>query len=267
MSAYEPEPSPIDPGERILAAIGVRPVISKEVEKIRRDDRLRALNIPREIRRRTKQVVRENMKTPSLPSGGYTPMLRDLTSGYQPEQVEAMLASMPVEAQAEVGMPFLSVARKAFEFLKSRIPKSVYKSLSGSENMPPNDSAWWSFLGVFGVIDDPLTVFDLMGAGMILKSQIDAVREIYPTISALIDEEILSAIAHEKTEKKSFQLPYRSEIGVRSWLGTPIDLRPYQAAYEQPNKQPSQQSQPKETPLSKSVLSDAQRTLYDQIGR
>jgi hypothetical protein len=267
LTAFEPEPMPIDPGERILAAIGVRPVISKEVEKIRRADRLRALNIPREIARAARRVCTEDMPTPRLDDGNYMNLLRDLTQGYQPEQVEAMLATLPPDAQADVGMPFLSVARKSFDYLATRLPKSAEKTIAGSTPLPPNDSAWWSFLGVFGALDSPLSVFDLMGAGMLLKSQVEAVREIYPTLSDLIDEELTAAIAHEKAQKKSYQLPFMSEIGVRSWFGTPIDLRPYQAAYEQPNKNPKPESQPNESPLSKSVLSDAQQTLYDQLRR
>jgi hypothetical protein len=83
----------------------------------------------------------------------------------------------------------------------------------------------WKFFSALEVLNDPLRVFPLIATGAILKSQVDAMREIYPTLSKEIDAAVYQAIAKKSAAsgvRNPFRLPPRAELGVAVWLGRRI---------------------------------------------
>jgi hypothetical protein len=72
-----------------------------------------------------------------------------------------------------------------------------------------------------------------MSTGAILQSQVQAMREVYPSMSAAIDTALYDAIARARASKASYQLPPRAERGVRGWFGKgPVPLAVMKRAQE-----------------------------------
>ena len=257
----------IDPGEKLLAVTGVRPVISKEVEKIRMPQVHEAAKVPEELAKLATKLVRGELRQPKMEHASYMPMMRDLSEEYKPHQVEAMIGSLPHEWQANIGMPFLSVSQRAFAYLQGSIPHAAYETLSGSTSLRPDDDAFFRFLGKFAVLEDVRSVFARMQCGMLLASQVKCIREVYPTLSDAVDYCITNAIIDAKTELKSYQLPLYAEFGVATWIGAPIDTQKFQLSYAVQNQKPPPANKPNETPLSKQSMSSAQQALYQTIGQ
>src|ERR1700690_1196813 len=257
----------IDPGEKLMAVTGVRPVISKAIEKMRMPQVHEAAKVPEELIKLSKKMVRGELEQPAFPHASYMPLLKDLSEDYNESQVEKMIGSLPHEWQADVGMPYLAVAQRAFQFLQGGPPHAGYGTLAGSTSLRPDDAAYFGFLGKLTILDDVRSVFAMMQCGMLLKSQVECVRLVYPTLSDAIDYCITGAIIDEKTNLKSYQLPVYAEFGVSTWIGKPVETQKFQLSYAVQNQKPPPASNPEETPLSKSSLSSAQQSLYETIGQ
>lgn len=255
--------SEIDPGEALLSAIGVRPVLSKEIERITAVQRHAAIRTPANIHRLAKAMCHDQLDQPKGDHPKYEKMLDDLTRTYDEAQIEAMIKRAPDDAK----MPFMSVAHNAWLYLSARLPKYTYQDATGTENLRPSDPDLFEFYDIFDALDAPLTIFNYIATGMIIDAQVAAMRTIYPTISAAIDEAIAGAVSDCLAEKKSFELAPRAEIGVACWRGADVQIADLQAGYiaAAAQKQAEAPRKTNESALSKEALSGAQETLYGSI--
>lgn len=218
----------IDPGELALATIGVSAIIDGDIPRMGIERQREAYAIPAKLERLAADVVDGDIKRPPMPRPhSYRKLLDHFAKGLQPDQVQSLIAAFPHDASAMSGS-FLLCAQNALEHLKKMFPMSVYTTFTGPQNLTPDDVSVWRFFSQLEVLDDPLRVFPLIATGAILKSQVDAVREIYPTLSGQkgstdgIDAAIYAAIAKRSAaapKSKPFRLPPRAELGVAVWLG------------------------------------------------
>lgn len=252
--------SAIDPGEALMSAIGVRPAITRKVERITAAQFRTAIDLPKSIHKLARSMVRGELEQTKLETQAYKPLLDELMQDYGEDQIVEMIAPAPPDAK----MPFMTVAYRAFMYLQARLPRSVYKSFAGTRNLIPDDPAYYQFLGIFQVLDNPLCVFSLIQYAMLLKSQREAIREIYPTLCDAIDYEIQQASDNERAQKKSFELSLYAELGMRTWNDNPVNLKPLQASYLEENKKPVTSNEPDEVGALDS-LSTAQKTLYQSV--
>lgn len=212
----------IDPGELALATIGVSAIIDGDIPRMGIERQREALSIPNKLQKLAADVVDGDIKRPPMPRPhSYRKLLDHFAAGLQPDQVQSMIAAFPHDA-SEMSSSFLLCAQAALQHLQKLFPMSVYSTFTGPQNLTPDDVSVWRFFSQLEVLDDPLRVFPLIATGAILKSQVDGMREIYPTLSKEIDSAIYAAIAKRSAkapQSKPFRLPPRAELGVAVWLG------------------------------------------------
>jgi hypothetical protein len=221
------EPGLIDPGETALAVIGVVPVISRKVEKIKASQRDEMANLPRSLKRLAQKLCRGELDAAVVDVPSYKPLLTDLTDAFDVAQIEATIEPLPMAMK----LPFMTLAKNAFDLLQGALPKSVYQTSFNAVQLPISDVDFWKFAGVLQVLDNPLCVFALMSRDELLPSQVQAVQHIYPSLSQAIAMAIQFAAVDELSRVKSFELPLNAENGVATWFGNPPNPAPYQAAY------------------------------------
>ena len=253
--------SPTNPGEVALAVVGVRAVVSRAVEKVSADQRRQMAAYDKIIGKRARELMTDEVKCswPEPPS--YRPLLRDLTQPLDQHQVEAMLAPLDPETQTA----FLPLAANAFLYLQNALPRSVYKSLAGFQQLPVDDPSWFRFAGLLRVLDDPLQIFELAAGGALMRYQVAAVRELFPTVSQAIDDALQAAIIDAKGRDRSYELPAYAEAGVSTWFGLPLITVPTTAVYATADAKRDQQPQPSKgqlSPEAQSALTDAGAALY-----
>jgi len=243
--------SPINPGEAALAVVGVRAVISRAVEKVTADQRRQIAALDKIIRKRAREMVADEIKCgwPDLPS--YKPLLRDLTQTLDQHQVEDMIAPFDPEVQAA----FLPLAANAFLYLQNALPRAVFKSLAGFQQLPVDDPSYFRFCNMLRVLDDPLQVFELAAGGALMRSQVAAVKELFPTVSQAIDEALTAAIIEAKGKDRNYELPVTAETGVSIWFGFPVITVPTGAIYADAKKTRDQQQRPSTAQLSPAAAS------------
>ena len=260
---------PLDSVEACLAVIGVRPIVSKAVERFTMSKWHEMDALPRRIHDAARSFVGGTMST-KIPLGSfsYRATLDDLSQSFNEDQLTEMASKFP-PAMHEVTAAFLIKAKQVRAALLAILPVSERKTLSGSNIIPPSQMMLRRFVSTLTILDDPMRVFPLMAAGALLNTQTISLRTIFPSLAKLIDEAIREAIETEKGRKKSFELPPRAEIGISSWLGRPQMDRKLHIALQSSlaDEQAKQDNTPRPSQAATSVtakeaLSNAQRASY-----
>ena len=231
----------INKGEAALAVIGMKAVLSREIERITAPQKRDMNDYGRVIEKRIKELFNEEVKcTWPLPPS-YKSMLKQTSEKVELSQIEQMISPLPSEVQME----FTTIAGKVYVALQALLPKRSSITLSGNTQLTIDDPTYLSFYNIFRVLDDPLQVIELASCGALLKSQCESVRSIYPTISAAIDEAIQNDVTNRKHD-----IPHVVEYGLSTWLNIPVFVGDYSSLYVDANKQQNKQQNPSESQLS-----------------
>ncbi len=212
----------IDPAEGLLAAIGVKPVISHRIEVITPQQWRDAGTTPDRSDEIAGKMVRgelDNLTVLDFDRIDYSETLQGLTQPYLPSQVEAMLMHIPPGLDG-LHASFLAIAKKAYDYLYSQLPIVLRKSVAGNNNIAPAKRLISKFESLLWVLDNPLGVYNLIQNATVTQQQIEGLNTVYPTLCAYIrDESIPDAIENERAKRPRFQLARHTEQGVRKFLG------------------------------------------------
>ena len=259
----------LDLVESCLAVIGMRPIVSKAVERFTMSKWHEMDALPRRIHDAARSLVNGTMST-KIPLGSfnYRATLDDLSQPFDEHQLTEMASKFP-PAMHEVTSAFLLKAKQVRGALLAILPISEHKTLSGSSVVPPSQMLLRRFVSTLTILDDPMRIFPLMASGALLNTQTISLRMIYPTIAKAIDEAIREAIEGEKARKRSFELPPKAEIGISAWLGRPqvdrklhVALQSSLADAQQTHDNKPAPSQAGTSVTAKEALSSAQRANY-----
>lgn len=214
-------PPQIDPGELALAEVGVTALIEDDLPKMGKGRQEDALAIPKQAFQRARDILAEggdHRYEPMKRPGSYRKMLDRFQAGLKTTDVQSLVEAFPPEA-SEMAGSFQLVAQRAFEQMKTMFPTTVVSSFTGPSNLTPDDVRVWRFFSQLEVLDDPLRVFNLIESAALLKSQVVAVREIYPTLTKLFDFALEMSMGAAKATKQSYRMPPRTEQGLSVWFG------------------------------------------------
>lgn len=230
--AMPPLPDPPPPaaapklnlGELALAVVGVTALIEDDLPKMGVGRQEEAMAIPAKAVKLARAALAEDGEHAYAPikrHGSYRAMLDRFTKGLATTDAQKLIDVFPAEASDMAGS-FQMVAQGAFEHMKSMFPTTVVSSFTGPSNLTPDDVRVWRFFSQLEVLDDPLRVFNLIESAALLKSQVAAVHEIYPTLSKLFDAAIYEQMGLAKAAKQSYRMPPRTEQGLATWFGRRI---------------------------------------------
>ena len=221
-----PEQGTINPGELALASIGLSPIIRGDMPKIGLGRLNEMGNIPNEVTRLAGKLADGELTyQPYSHEHRYKTLLDRLTNPLKQHELDDVIGKFHIEA-GDIATAFSIVVQQALGDLKAIFPVSVYRTFAGPKNIEPNADVVFQFLNKLDVINDPLRVFPLIATGALLKSQAEIVKQVYPTLSEHITQEIYAAVAKRRAGKQSYQLPPRAEIGVATWIGQKAEFRP-----------------------------------------
>jgi hypothetical protein len=219
----------INPGELALAYIGLSPIIKGEMPKIGLGRLNDIGNIPKEFAKLAGKLADGELSyQPYAHEHSYKTLLARLSSPLAQREVADLVGKFHLEA-GDIATSFAVAVQQALADLKAIFPVSVYKTYAGPKNIEPNADVVFQFLNRLDVVNDPLRVFPLITTGAILKSQVEIVRQVYPTLSQEIDTQIAAAVTKRRAASSlanPYQLPPRAEIGVAKWQGRKAEFRP-----------------------------------------
>lgn len=260
------KPNVIDPGESLLCVTGVRPVVTKKVETIDAQQRKQARQLPQVLQKLSRQLINDELTAPGqIEPYSYNDLLDALTTGLDEQQLADMVDTI---RSGDLGLAYTTVAHRAVQYLQAVLPKSIYQTQASAQNLQISDPDWWGFQEQYELLDNPLSVFDLMASGELRPSHVHCLRTVYPTLGVAIDDALDDAIATEVGRKKSFELPLYVDFGVATWRGDPPSPAPYQNAYAQQQAvKDAQPSSPEsKSPLAAEAETSTEAALYKSAG-
>jgi hypothetical protein len=230
----------VAPEEALLAVVGVDCVIKDEFPKIGITRVREAAKLMETIDEKVKSMVRgSGTYKMAERAHNYRDLLDRLTVPFPADEVGKIIESFPPE-EHELAGPFSLLAQHAFAQVQALFPISSINGIAGPRNIEPTNEKIWHFFNQLSVLNNPLRVIDLIGAAALLKSQVAAMRDVYPTVSQYIDHAIIEAIVEAKAENEKFQLSPRAEMGVTKWRGgKTLPFKP--APPPEPRPDPKQQ--------------------------
>jgi len=246
-----------------MIVTGLRSLISRKVEKFQRSQLTEFNELDQLVKRQVYALVNDELRPVKSGVFQYRSLLKDLAMGWDPEQVLTMIETFPVQLRPYASA--LVVKMKALiDTLLTKYPQTNYVTATGSINLVPADKKIFKFVQILEVLCDPLSVLNLMSDGSLLHNQADAVRMVYPSLSQAIDANLLERTVAKKAQDKSWELPERTEIGLRAWFGkgpvSPETLQKAQANVARNNDRKDQAAQTAPaTSVSQSKQTGAQR--------
>lgn len=208
-------PQNVDVGEAILAVVGVRPFLTREVERIGADDWREISRIEFRVSRLAQQLVQGTLEPAGSAEVDYEPTLQAFTQPPDDKQIEAMLQDVP----AEYASAFLGQAARAINSLREVFPISVERTMFGAHQLDPALSRLLTFEDAEEIVDQPLNVFDMIAAGRVTKVLADLLQQVYPSLYTEILGAIVDRIAQEKVEHPSYEPEFARGMAVM--LGAP----------------------------------------------
>lgn len=231
-------PTGINPGEAILAVIGIRPILSREVERITAGQWREIFGLQRTLEKRSRELARGNLdRAEAYPEIDYEPTLDAFTRPPEPAQIEAMLQDIPMSAS----IPFLVSAARAYNYLRGQFPISVERTVFGVNQLEPGEFALGMFEDLLEIVDRPLSIFQMIESGRLTTKQAAAVQQVYPTLYSEIAVQVVLACTGEKAVSDSWEPDF--ERGLSVLLGVPgVDpnLRTQLAAAPPPTPPPEE---------------------------
>jgi hypothetical protein len=209
-------PPDIEPGEAIVAVVGVRPLLTKKVERITAPMWREISRLGIRVQRLAQQLARGSLdKTDAYPSIDYTPTLHAFTQPPDPVQIEAMLQDIPIRA----ALPFLVCAARAYNNLRGSFPICVERTVFGVNQLDPSDIALGMFEDLLEAVDRPLAVFDMVASGRLTTRQASLMQTVYPTLYNEIAMAVVDRCLDEKAANATWEPEFQRGLAVL--LGVP----------------------------------------------
>lgn len=215
--ATVPEAPPPDPFaiECIVAAIGIRPFVSKELQRVHGYHGERAGKVKADIDRKIYRFVQREEPEPTaeLPDFDYDEVAALLDAETLPQHVEQQIAAF-----GEDGETALAVQVKATQmaaYLKGKLPRRVHISLTGPEYSRPPEIDIARFARMWSVACDPMIVLDDLNEFAVSRDMVAALGDLYPAIAATLQPAVQDALVRAKTVDPKFSLWRQKETLLR----------------------------------------------------
>lgn len=211
----------IDPAEAVLSVIGVRPIVSHEIEHVTSLQLGKAHLVGPDIDKQAKALIYNKIKPDNEDFDPifYYKTLRDLTTPYDKQQVISMIQSIP-EFMGELQTKFIALAGQTFQYLYKNFPIQARQALTGPSNTRPPSQQIVKFESLLYVLDDPMRLFGLVASGLISQDQLDGLQAIYPTILKQMKKSLATFVSERKARDGiKFHLAHNTESSIERVLG------------------------------------------------
>lgn len=203
-----------------MATVGLRPIISRDVETIG----VRKLNqmhtLPERLYKDIERVVNGEEPEYSVTYYDYRETLKDLYQDWDIEQVQKMVDQFPDDFQVAGSALFIR-SQEIIQLMIKEYPATMYQTVVGKDRLAPNDTRMFKFINVLEMLDQPECLPYYIHCGGLLQSQVKAMRAVYPTMSEFVDAALFQAITKARANDDNFQLNVATEHGVKAFWGRP----------------------------------------------
>jgi hypothetical protein len=242
-------PEVVDPGEAILAMVGICPLLT-ETSRIPADDWREIGEIVKRCNILARQLVNGEVEANATPAMNYDGLLDALSEPFDPNKLDPIISEIPVSLHDAISA-FSGAATRALGYLETKFPISVVRGLCSNVNVPPSDFSIGMFEDLLEVVDKPLSVYGIVKAGRLTSDQALALKTCYPTLYTAIVTSIVQRINRAVAEDKNWDCEF--ERGWSVLLSVPgLDPSIKKALAIPPDNQPQTNQAAQSRPPDKS---------------
>lgn len=207
-------------GEALLAAVGVRDLVSGDPVRITADHRERAGRLPLAFER----SIRAFLTSPELdepadpPPADLGDVLDDLAEPESEEDLAARLTGLAVDPEAAAD--FGAAAGRALRHLRAASPRREHKSPTGPERVEASDSDMGRFARTYHVVEDPLTVLVDLRQGDLTPGQVRTLEAVYPGLYEEMRAILTQLMIEIRAKRKSWRLAHEKDKALQVFLQT-----------------------------------------------
>jgi hypothetical protein len=210
----EPPPDPFGV-EAIVAAIGARPFLSRELQRVHGYHVERAGKVKADIARKLYRFVQRDEPEASapLPDFDYDDVAALLDAETLPHHVEQQIAAFGEHGETALACQ-VQVMRIA-AYLKGKLPRRVHMSLTGPEYTRPPEVDVARFARLWSVACDPMIVLDDLNEFAVSRDMVAGLYDLYPLIAGTLTAAVQDALVRAKTVDPAFALYRQKESLLR----------------------------------------------------
>jgi len=174
---------------------------------------------------------------------------RDLLSeGIDIDQLTKKLEKLPY-GSSKHGLT--AILPQMINLAADMVPQNRSITLTGIDERPPSDREKFKFIQKLRVLDDPLIVFDLMEAGLLNQTEMDALKLFYPEMHTLFVRQMLDRLTELK-KNPSMRQNQQISVFLEVPRLNPETMKRLQMQYEE--------EQPKEGPKGDALAQNLSET-------
>jgi hypothetical protein len=238
-------PQDLDPGEAIAAVVGIRPLLTKKFERISADQWERIGKLDKTIYKLARDLAREQLDRTTFTPIDYDQYLTALSTDIDPAQIESIVAQFPI-AFHDATTAYLGQVAKTLRFLRGKFPISTFKTLFGTQNLPPSETDIFAFEDLLEVVDNPMSVFEMVDSGRLTSDIALALMQISPSIYDKVVGDIVVRCSTEKAATDNFEPHFEQALSVL--LAVPGVNPTLRQQLQAPPPQQPQPQQPQQAP-------------------
>lgn len=210
--------TPLDPAEALLAITGVGPAVGDPMPKITMAMLHEAADVQKTIRKSAKLLAFGETVKYRIPARSYkwTKLHDNLSVPMTEKALDAVHDAFPPIAQSIDG-DYQTLLQNVHQHLADMFPIQVHKGFLGDKYVEPDSLSTFGFYNQLNLLMKPLEIFSLIGSAALLRSQVKPMRDLFPTLTEEIDQEIWNALG-EAALVASYELPSRVQQGLGVWF-------------------------------------------------
>ena len=215
--AAPPPEAPPDPFgvECIVAAVGIKPFVSKELEKLHGYHVERASKVKPEIARKLYRFLQrdEPEKSAELPDFDYEQVAQMLDAETLPSHVQQQIAAFGDDGDTALAVQIQ--AMRIASYLKAKLPRRVHIGLAGPEYSRPPEIDIARFARTWSVACDPMIVLDDLNEFAVSRDMVTALYDLFPFIAASLLPAVQEQLVRAKTVDPKYRLYRQKETLLR----------------------------------------------------
>jgi hypothetical protein len=217
------KPPPIDPDKRqikagraILAAVGLRRVLTPGPIEITKDDFRRAVALEQDLRSVVYRFVAGEQEPVPLPGYDHEEAARLLSRTLDAQAVEDDLAQFKDQPG---GDDFIAAASMAAEYLRGRIPRRVVVRFAGEKELPIARADLFRWRRSLESTGNPLWAVKQLLSATLGADHVAALAEVWPDVMAVVKRAVEEAKADRLEKDPAFAFTRRQARQLAALLG------------------------------------------------
>jgi hypothetical protein len=209
---------PVFEAECLVAVLGVAHALAKSPKAPTIAELHRAGKLPDTIPKRIKELLELKKPKPQaalVEMPDFHETNKQLTKGIDQDALAESLLPVPPELHA----PCAFVWSRGVQYLNDVFPRRIEALITGPKLHEPSKGDWAEFGWAWQLAQNPLSILDRMGEGIVIGGEVKHLQAMFPAIFAELAGAIGNGLAEKVAEDEKWSPPWWLRMQLCTLLG------------------------------------------------